>query len=759
MAVYKTGKRLGSTGKTWRLRGKLRSTAVLGALLGALACQCTEIGRGTRLQISLDAPDDLRSRIARVEIALYTQLEHAWQLRAQERLKPDGADGWPVLWSYARTSSQDKRYSLEAQAFDAMGASIAQLKATGVFQDQQTVELSTRFDASCAEACPNQQSCSDGVCIDAEELASKATVGSPAQTDTDAETEDAERGADSAARASGAAGRTQANHCDAGSDSCGADHDDCGADHGGCDALVSCQLQQGEPRCGSCPDGFTRAGDRGCRTLLSGVEVEGATLDPSFSPEHTEYVLTTGLLKNQWQLTPSAQDGATLIVEDAPLERGAAVLPERFGPAASSFSVEAQARGHAGLRYRFQLSAVGHQRELLKADAPKQDAQLGYRMAVDGDTLVVGATGDANSAQGVNPPRGVDNSAKDSGAVYVFRRRASRWEQEAYIKASDASPGDEFGVGVAVQGDSLVVGSWNAHKQGVVYAYERSGETWREQAILTPADPQAEANFGQGVSMHGNTLVVGAGSYDQGANDSGAVFVYSRAGAGQPWEFVRTVGPEAPTSYAWFGSSVKLSERYLVVGATGEGNGTVASGAAYVFRADTFEPVDVLRPSAAAAAGFFGEYMAVAGETVVVSSFNNNAGLASGTVYVYERAADGKFEQKSALQASNAKGGDQFGSSVALTGDYLLVGAAHESSGAKGIDGTLSDPSVNNGGAAYLFVRTNQGFSQAAHIKADEPQAGAQLGSTVAISGAELLIGAMGDAHAAMDSGAVYVFR
>jgi hypothetical protein len=184
-----------------------------------------------------------------------------------------------------------------------------------------------------------------------------------------------------------------------------------------------------------------------------------------------------------------------------------------------------------------------------------------------------------------------------------------------------------------------------------------------------------------------------------------------------------------------------------------------------VFRSDNFEPIDTLKPSTISATAFFGERSAIAGDTIAVTSFNNDAGLGSGSVYIYSRKADGKFQQDGALQASNASAGDQFGTAIALTEDYLLVGAAHESSGTSGINGSLTSTTSagasprENSGAAYLFARISTGFTQIAHIKANEPAEGAQLGIDVAISGTDIVLSASGDPRAAKGSGAVHIFH
>ncbi len=85
---------------------------------------------------------------------------------------------------------------------------------------------------------------------------------------------------------------------------------------------------------------------------------------------------------------------------------------------------------------------------------------FGAAVAIDGDTIVVGAYGEDSNATGVNGNQ-TDNSAASSGAAYVFTRTAGVWSQQAYLKASNTELGDQFGVDVSVEGDTVVVGANN----------------------------------------------------------------------------------------------------------------------------------------------------------------------------------------------------------------------------------------------------------------------------------------------------------
>jgi hypothetical protein len=152
----------------------------------------------------------------------------------------------------------------------------------------------------------------------------------------------------------------------------------------------------------------------------------------------------------------------------------------------------------------------------------------GVALSADGDTLAVGAVGEASNAIGVNGNQ-ADNSAANSGAVYVFTRTGSTWAQQAYLKASNTGTGGRFGFSVALSGDgdTLAVGAVGeasnatgvngnqadntATLAGAVYVFTRTGSTWAQQAYLKASNTGAGGRFGFSVALSGDgdTLAVG----------------------------------------------------------------------------------------------------------------------------------------------------------------------------------------------------------------------------------------------------------
>jgi len=156
------------------------------------------------------------------------------------------------------------------------------------------------------------------------------------------------------------------------------------------------------------------------------------------------------------------------------------------------------------------------QAKLVPADGTADD-WFGSSVAVDGDTVVVGAHLD-------------DDKGIDSGSVYVFVRTGATWTQQAKLTAADGAADDRFGWAVAVDADTIVVGAYGDDDKGIdsgsVYVFTRTGGTWTQQAKLTAPDGAANDYFGRAVAVDAGTIVVGVeyDDDDKGTN-SGSVWV------------------------------------------------------------------------------------------------------------------------------------------------------------------------------------------------------------------------------------------
>ena len=451
------------------------------------------------------------------------------------------------------------------------------------------------------------------------------------------------------------------------------------------------------------------------------------------------------------------------------------------------------------------LESVWSQQAYLKASNTQAGDYFGYRIAVSGDTVVVGTPDESSNAIGVDGD-GTNDSASVSGAAHVFVRSGGTWTQQAYLKASNAAVGDRFGWSVAISGDTIVVGaiyedsgargvngdgtSDAAPQSGAAYVFTRTAGVWSQQAYLKASNTGAEDYFGAAVAVSGDTIVVGAFYEDSGATDvdgdasddgttnAGAAYVFARSGT--TWSQQAYLKASDTGIGDHFGHSVATSGDTVVVGAhfedssvTGvDGDATddsaSGSGAAYVFARSgtTWSQQAYLKASNTGAGDRFGFSVATSGDTIVVgapledgastgvdgdqtSDSTTNAGAA----YAFVRSA-GVWTQQAYLKASNTDAGDEFGYSVAIASDTVVVGARDEDSSATGVDGDASSAGAEDSGAAYVFARVGAAWSPQAYLKASNTGEGDQLGWSVAVSAGTVVASAyLEDGSAAVVDG------
>ena len=268
------------------------------------------------------------------------------------------------------------------------------------------------------------------------------------------------------------------------------------------------------------------------------------------------------------------------------------------------------------------------------------------------------------------------------------------------LPSSQTDPFDRFGFSVAVSGDIAVVGApWES--SGAAYVYERNAggaDNWGEVKKLTASD--GGNFFGISVAVSGDTILVGAWGYGVG----GAAYIFQRdQGGTDNWGEVKKLTASDAEAGDRFGLSVALSGDTTLVGAHFNG----AGGAAYIFQrdqggTDNWGEVKKLLASDAQASDNFGWSVAVSGDTAIVGAFGEGAvGSVTGAAYVYKRNEGGvdNWGEVKKLLASDPTHGAKFGYSVALSGDTAVVGAESYTPGS----------SAPNVGAAYVYQRDRSG--------------------------------------------------
>lgn len=411
----------------------------------------------------------------------------------------------------------------------------------------------------------------------------------------------------------------------------------------------------------------------------------------------------------------------------------------------------------------------------IKPDAMDSNDTFGGSVAVSGDTLVVGMRGDMSNATGVDGDSS-DNSLTVAGGAYVFVRSGATWQRQAYLKPLVVDDQDDFGFSVAISGDTVVIGAPGEDSDaagvngdatnnsnlgsGAAYVFVRNGTTWSQQAYLKAGDAPSvnitgsNDQFGWSVAVDADTVVVGALREDSNAtgvngdpnnNDafhSGAAYVFVRNGS--TWSQQAYLKAHNTHSGANFGSSVGVDGNTVVVGAERESGILNVSGAAYVFvrNGSSWSQQAYLKAFNVDSNDNFGRSVAVSGDVVAVGAGSerssngdpaDNTAIAAGAVYIYARTAN-QWSHEAYLKASNVQEGDEFGASLDLENNTLIVGAAFEDSGATDVGGNRLDNSTPSSGAAYVFTRSVTTWVERAYLKPSNTDADDRFGSAVGLS-------------------------
>ena len=334
--------------------------------------------------------------------------------------------------------------------------------------------------------------------------------------------------------------------------------------------------------------------------------------------------------------------------------------------------------------------------------------------------------------------------------------------QTAKLTASDSTLGDAFGASVAIADEKLVVGALFNENQSVIsgsaYVFARQENNWVQTAKLTPADGTAGDRFGHAVAMSSDHVVVGAPDNKADGNDSGAAYVFARnQGSTDTWQQIAKLTSDDGMEGDQFGTAVAISNNYIVVGASLADLQDVDNGAVYVFAPNqdntgSWQQVAKLSAENGAAHDSFGHSVAISGNTIVIgASLDDEQGDDSGAAYLFTQDqsqinVNAGWKQTAKLVANDAEAGNQFGFSVTIDEDQVLVGAF------------LDNDRGNRSGSAYIFARTQNTWQQVTKLTANDGAADDRFGFAVALSHKQAIIGAYENSNQSSQSGSVYVF-
>ncbi|MBI5100540.1 MAG: chitobiase/beta-hexosaminidase C-terminal domain-containing protein [Nitrospirae bacterium] len=384
--------------------------------------------------------------------------------------------------------------------------------------------------------------------------------------------------------------------------------------------------------------------------------------------------------------------------------------------------------------------------KLVAADGAGND-YMGHSVAASGDIVVVGAKGDATKP----------------GAAYVYYRNqggADLWGQVKKLVASDGVADDAFGVSVAISGDIIVVGAnRDDTSRGAAYIYYRNeggADNWGQKKKIAASDAVNYDNFGISVGIYSDIIVVGAYKHTVSATDDGAAYLYYRnEGGADNWGEKKKIVASDPATTDNFGNSVSISGDIVVIGAS-QHNVVVGGnnrGAAYVFyrnegSVNNWGQKKKLTASDGADSDYFGTSVSVYGNTIVVGAKGDNSNRGAAYVYYRDQGAANQWGEKKKLTASDGASSDNFGTSVSISGDTIVIGA--------------SQGMATNQGSAYVFARNEDGadlWGEVTSLTASDGAASDYFGYAVAISGNTIVSGAYYDDIAFTNQGSAYVFH
>ena len=358
--------------------------------------------------------------------------------------------------------------------------------------------------------------------------------------------------------------------------------------------------------------------------------------------------------------------------------------------------------------------------------------------------------------------------------------------EEAKLTAS-VTLGTQLGISVAISGDTLLAGAHRddvpSEDAGAAFVFERANGIWSVPTRLSVADP-AECVFGQAVALDGNTALVSAGAFNCGTR-SGAVYVFDRSGG--TWSAVQKLIASDATPQGTFGFSLAIQGDTAIIGATArasayvfvrslgvwteqaklvpsvpaasfgwsvslDGDSAIVgaqqadgfAGAAFVYaRSGTTWTEQVRLVAPAAGFPFFGTSVAMSGDTVLVGS-GGPAVVDSGSVHVFT-GAGAAWALEATLTPSDGNIGDGFGTSIALQGDVAVIGSPvdyHE------------EADLSEAGSAYLFARSSGVWTETFKLTASDAAENDEFATSVGMSGNTLAFGAPNN----LRRGAAYAF-
>ena len=381
-------------------------------------------------------------------------------------------------------------------------------------------------------------------------------------------------------------------------------------------------------------------------------------------------------------------------------------------------------KADAGAAYIYERGSDNKWKQVQKIVAADRTAgaNFGWSVGVSGNTIVVGAIYDRLDVTG-------RNESSSEGSAYVFERGADGvWKQTQKLTSSAREGYNYFGTSIGIDGDIIVVGAPGHSRDsterqegyvgdaGAVFVFERRGNNWRRTYKLLASDREHGGSMGNSVDISGNLVIAGAWAHDFGLEGQnrmeacGAAYIWERMDDGK-WTRAQKLVASDRTPYDEFGYSVAIDGDNAVVGARNvtldksDENNNGYTGEAYIFsrnESGEWKEVMAILPDDRKGGNLFGASVGVSGNYVVIGSTRGDTKKPDvGVVYIYWKNPQDKWILTQKFSSLDEGTYSNFGDPVAIHKGFIISGAHIEWRDTEGKN------ELTNAGAAYIFMRAD----------------------------------------------------
>jgi len=355
------------------------------------------------------------------------------------------------------------------------------------------------------------------------------------------------------------------------------------------------------------------------------------------------------------------------------------------------------------------------------------------------------------------------------GAAYIMKNDGTAWSEEIRLQASDTEDLDFFGTSVSISGNYAIVGApgedTGFEDAGAAYLFERNNSgIWTEVSKIQASDLGQNYEFGRSVSISGNYIAISSPGWDFTNNPSdpsffdgqqtGATYIYERDIVTGLWLEVAILTLNPLVRWVNAGASIAISGDYLVVGVPMDdaGVGLADAGSIYIYERDALGNWNQISKHFASdpeSQADFGASVDISGTQIIVGTpGKDESGIDAGVAYIFERNSIGVWSETTKITAFDEIANANFGSSVSISGDQVFIGAENR-----------TEAGNVGAGAGYAYKKTGGSWLSEDKIVASDASSASSLGSAVAISGDNVIMGSERETPAMNANGASYFYK